>query len=456
AGSPAGPSLALLAAATGCAATALFAPDLLSAYGGATLASAAAWAAAALDRGVGPAGLRAAGRWLLALLVGDLGLLAAGLGIGGEIGLVVAALPRLALFPFQPLALAAARLPGRIEFGLALVAALLGVDLLGRALVLAAGREGTPIGPWLLAAALATALAAAPLLGRARGYRSALARTLLIDAAHVAAGLALATPLGLAAALLYGLDAALARTTLLAIADATSQRGGQVRRLPDGPALIPFALGFGALTGMPPQPGFVARWLLYLALFRAGAGLAVIGLAVAAALGLAVVLREIGRLGPPAQPRLAARPLLIGLALLWVPLGLFVVAPIVVLDQLIAPIAALIWPGQALALGLGALLGLPGALALLVAGAVVVGGFAGYLGRGPAGPLARALGSGALAPARGAIEAVAGAGLPLGLLDGLAVLVADGARLLLAPWEARFQAVGAAAVVLAMLLLALG
>jgi len=54
------------------------------------------------------------------------------------------------------------------------------------------------------------------------------------------------------------------------------------------------------------------------------------------------------------------------------------------------------------------------------------------------------------------IEAIAEAGLPLGLLAGLGELVAEGARLLLAPWETRFQAVGVAAVVLAMLLLALG
>ena len=171
----------------------------------------------------------------------------------------------------------------------------------------------------------------------------------------MAAGFAIATPIGLAAALLYALDAALARTTLLAIADATSQRGGQSRRLPDGPALIPFALGFGALTGMPPQPGFVARWLLYLALLRAGAWPVALVLALASAVGLAVLLREIGRLGPPAQPRLLARPLLIGLGLLWVPLGLFVVAPIALLGQVIAPIVALIWPGQATSVGLDAL-----------------------------------------------------------------------------------------------------
>src|SRR5438132_13351558 len=176
---------------------------------------AVAWAAAGLDRGAGPAGLRAAGRWLLALLVGDLALLAAALGIGGEVGLVVAALPRLALFPIQPLAPAAARLPGRIEFGLAVVAGVLGVDLLGRALILRAGSgEARPwtIGAWLLVAALATALAAALVLGRARSYRSALARTLLVDAAHVAAGVAIATPIGLAAALPYAPDAALAPT----------------------------------------------------------------------------------------------------------------------------------------------------------------------------------------------------------------------------------------------------
>src|SRR5437660_1119966 len=81
-----------LAAAVGAAAAALLAPDLATAYAAATVASVAAWAGAALDRAVGPAGLRAAGRWLLALLVGDLGLLATALGIGGEVGLVVAAL----------------------------------------------------------------------------------------------------------------------------------------------------------------------------------------------------------------------------------------------------------------------------------------------------------------------------------------------------------------------------
>jgi hypothetical protein len=446
-------ALGAQAVAVGAAAGALLAPDLEIVYLLAVLASAASYVAVLVDPGTGPAGTRTAGRWLVLGLLGDLGLLAAAAGVGGSRGLVLAGVVRLSLFPFQTAAFGSARVAGRGSYGRAVVGVLLGVGLLARA-ELVAGQGSV----WVLWLAALTASAGIAALWRAHSYPDALARSILVDTAHVAAGLAAGTPLSIAAGLLYAMSAALARTTLLGVADATSERGRQSRRLPDGPALIPFGLGFGGLVGMPPQPGFVARWILYLALFQVDAWPAALVLAAAATAAFAVLLREVGALGPPAQPRLAPQPLLLGLLLVWLPLGLFLVAPIVTLNELIAPAIAVARPDQSLSLGPEFLLGVPSVLALLLTIAIVLVGFALYVGRVPrvAARAWRLLRSAPLAPLRRTADAVALVGLPLSVLDGLGALIADGVVLLLEPWEARFHAVGLGAVALAMLLLALG
>lgn len=452
-----GAAFAALAASTGASVGALLASDLLITYGLATLAVATAWLAVLIDPTVGPVGARAAGAWTVALLIADLGLLAAALlapsavaltsqatatlASPAAIGLAIAGAVRLMLFPFHPLPLGQARLPGRATFALQIVGGLLGTGLLLRTVGAYAD--------WLLWGAAATAIVGVLLLPQGRQYRDGLSGSSIVDAAHVAAGLAVATPLGVAAAILYALNAALARTTLLAIADAANPGSRQLRRLPDGPALIPFGLGFGALVGMPPQPGFVARWLLLLALFETGAWPVALLLWLAASVLFAELLRQVGRLGPPANPGVVARPLLVGLGLLWLPLGLFVVAPIVALGSLIAPAVALALP-EALDLGVERLLDVTGVVALLLAFSVVVVGFAVYVGRigAPTSWLA--------GPVRRMLVRCAAADWPQRTVESLGVLLGEAVAGLTRPWEVRFNAVGILAVALTLLLLALG
>jgi hypothetical protein len=458
AASPSGAGAAATAlAAAGASAAALF-PGV-GLYVGGALAAVGGALAAGLDRSPAPAALRAAGRYALLCLTADLAVLAAAL-LGERApllagGLALAGVARLRLVPFHGLP-ELARLSGRAYLASALFGGLVGVALLGRA----AATPGPRLGPALLAVALATALAAALALPLARRYRVALDLVGLVDAAHVAAALAVGTPLALAVGLLYALNAAAARALLLLIADAASERGQQRRRLPGALTLLPFGLGFGSLVGMPPLPGFVARWLVYLALLEGGAWplVTAFALALAAAGALAELLQRIAAFGPPAAAPRRGPALVVGLALLWLPLGLIVVTPAALLAGPLAAAVAALRPDAPWSLGVDVLLSVRGVIALLLALAPVVLGFALYAER-ELGALRRPIGlwrrltRGAGWPGLGE---VALGGLPWRWLGLFGEMLGSVLTAALAPWEERFLPAGVVAAVLVAVLVALG
>jgi hypothetical protein len=457
------PAAGLVAAASALAGAGASAAVVLGGvglYAGAVLAALGGWLAAGLDRATGPSALRGAARYAVLCLVADLCVLAAALAAVPTAGLAgllaLAGVARLRLFPFHGLT-ELARLSGRAYLSSVLFGGLVGVVLLARA----GAADGGWLGPALGGLALATALAAALALPLAGRYRVALDLTGWVDAAHVAAALALGTPLALAVGLLYALSSHGARALLLMLADATSARGQPRRRPPGALTLLPFGLGFGSLVGMPPLPGFVARWLVYLALLESAAwplALALV-LALVAAGALAELLRRIAAFGAPALgPAARPRALVAALALLWLPLGLVVVTPLALLGRPLADAVASLRPDVAWSLGLDQLLSVRGVLALLLALLSVVAGFALYAER-ELGPLRRPLASGRRLTT-GALGSGAGraalAGLPWRWLGGFGELLGSVLTAALAPWEERFLAVGVVATGLVVVLVALG
>jgi formate hydrogenlyase subunit 3/multisubunit Na+/H+ antiporter MnhD subunit len=373
----------------------------------------------------------------------------------GAGGLALAGAARLRLFPFHGRP-ELARVSGRAYMASVLFGGLVGVALLARA-----GASG---GPWLLTALLAsasaTALVAALALPLARRYRVALDLVGWVDAAHVAAALALGTPFALAVGLLYALNSAAARALLLLVADVASERGQQRRRLRGAPTLLPFGLGFGSLVGMPPLPGFVARWLVYLALLDGAAWPLALALALAlvAAGALAELLRRIAAFGSPAGAPDRGPALIAALALLWLPLGLVVVTPVALLGGPLAGAAAALRPDAPWSLGADALLGVRGVVALLLALVPVVVGFALYAER-ELGPLRRPIVLWRRLTGRAArpgLGAAALGGLPWRWLGLFGELLGEVLNAALAPWEERFLAVGVLAAGLVVVLVALG
>jgi hypothetical protein len=448
---------ALALAGAGVAAAALArTPEL--AYGGTLLAVLGGWLAAAFDPNTGRAALRGAGRYALFCLAADLGLLATpllagrapGLAAGG---LALAAAVRLRLFPFHGLG-ELARLGGRAYLASVVFGGLLGVSLLARMAV----QPSAGMTAGLYAAVLATGLAATLALPLPRPYRVTVDLIGLIDAAHVAAAFVVATPLAIAAGLLYALSSTTARAILLLIGDTTGPRGQQRSRLRGPLALLPFSFGFATLTGMPPSPGFVARWLLYLALFEGGAWPIVLVLAFGGGASLLELLRRIGAFGAPDPSWRHGRPLAIGLLLLWLPLGLIALTPIALLDGPLAATVASLRPDAPWSLGVETLFGLAGVAALLLCLAIMLLGFALYAER-ELGPLRRPI-AGWRRLTRGVgwrgLRQAALAGTPWRWLVAFGEMIGDAVGAALAPWEARFMAVGLVAMVFALLLVALG
>jgi hypothetical protein len=429
----------------------------LGLYAGGALAAIGGWLAAGLDRANGPPALRGVAGYTLLCLTADLAVLAAALPVEPSPllagGLALAGVARLRLFPFHGLP-ELARLSGRAYLASALFGGVVGVALLARA-----GATGRPgLAPALALLALATVLAAGLALPLARRYRIALDLVGWVDSAHVAAALALGTPLALAVGLLYALNSAGARALLLLLADASSERGQQRRRLPGALTLLPFGLGFGSLVGMPPLPGFVARWLVYGALIEGATWPLALVLALVSAGALAELLRHIAAFGSPAPAAGRGGALVAALALLWLPLGVIIVTPIALLDGPLALAVAALRPDAAWSLGVDALLSVPGVVALLLALAPVVLGFALYAER-ELGPLRRPLLLWRRLTGRvgrlGLAEAALG-GLPWRWLGLFGEMLGGVLTAALAPWEERFVAVGVFAAGLVVVLVALG
>jgi hypothetical protein len=451
-----------VAAATGLAgggvATAALAASPELVYAGAVLAALGGWLAAALDDATGRAALRASGRYALFCLAGDLGLLAVPLLTGrapavAAGGLALSAAVRLRLFPFHGLS-ELARLGGRAYLASVVFGGLVGVALLARV----APDQSAGISAGLYAAALATVLAATMALPLPLPYRTTLDLIGLVDAAHVAAAFAVGTPVALAAGLLYALSSATARAILLLTADTTNRRGQQRSRLRGLLGLLPFAFGFGSLTGMPPSPGFVARWVLYLALLEGGAWPLVLALAAGSIGSLLELLRRIGGFAAPEPSWQHGRALAIGLLLLWLPLGLIAVTPIALLDGPLAATVAASGPDAGWSLGVERVFGLAGVAALLLCLTVVLLGFALYAER-ELSPLRRPI-AGWRRLTRGSgwrgLRRASLAGTPWRWLASFGEMVGGAVAAALAPWEARFAAVGVVAMTFALLLVALG
>jgi hydrogenase-4 component F len=449
-----GGTAAATALTGGGAATVALAASSELVYAGAVLTVVGGWLAAAVDEASGRAALRAAGRYALFCLAADLGLLAAPLLAGrapavAAGGLALSAAVRLRLFPFHGLS-ELARLGGRAYLTSVVVGGLVGVSLLAQM----APDQSAGIAAGLYAAALATALAATLALPLPHSYRVTLDLIGLVDAAHVAAAFAIGTPVALAAGLLHALSSATARAILLLTADTTNRRGQQRSRLRGPLGLLPFAFGFGSLTGMPPSPGFVARWVLYLALLDAGAWPLVLVLAAGSVGSLLELLRRIGGFAAPERSWQHGRALAIGLLLLWLPLGLIAVTPIVLLG---GPLAAS-GPDASWSLGVERLFGLAGVAALLLCLAIVLLGFALYAER-ELRPLRRPI-AGWRRLTRGAgwrgLRQASLAGTPWRWLAAFGEMIGGAAAAATAPWEARFAAVGVVAMAFALLLVALG
>jgi hypothetical protein len=448
---------ALALAGAGAAAAAL-ATSLELAYSATVVSVLGGWLAAGLDPSTGRAALRASGRYALFCLAADLGVLAGpllgerahGLAAGG---LALAAAVRLRLFPFHGLS-ELARTSGRAYLASTVFGGLVGVALLAR--IDPESSAGMTAG--LYAAALATVVAAALALPLPRPYRVTVDLIGLVDAAHVAAAFVVATPLALAAGLLYALSSAISRAILLLTADTTARRGQQRTRLRGLLGLLPFSFGFASLAGMPPSPGFVARWLLYLALLEGGAWPLVLALAFGSGAGLLELLRRISGFGAPEPSWQHGRALAVGLGLLWVPLGLIAVTPIALLDGPIRATVTALRPGMEWSLGAETLLGLAGVAGLLLCLAIVLLGFALYAER-ELGPLRRPI-AGWRRLTRGAgwrgLRQAALAGTPWRWLAAFGEMVGGVVAAALAPWEARFVAVGLVAMAAVLTLVALG
>ena len=454
---------------TGAAAIgALMSADLLAAYAFATLSGIAGFFTIHAHPLAGRASVRIGSRYLLLQLLGDTGLLLAVILVSrGELRLaagclVAGGIVRLGLFPFHRFILDCARLPGACSVTVLLVGQAIGMSFFVRAFVLTAGSDDVrsllPSGVWLLIPiGLLSCVAGAVLSHGAPSYRAMLDRASLIDCGHIAVAVGVATAESLASAVLFSITFLLSRATLLLVADAASERGQQQRRLPNGPSMLPFGLGFGTVSFLPPLSGFVARWLLYLMVGRSGYGWAVGILLVVSLVELSFLIQRVATLGVPRASISVGRPLVVALAPVWVPLGLVAIGPIFLMFALVSPAIAVARPSASWSFGLDVLLSFPSVATLLLLLGVVVVGLATYF-RPNLMIFRRAqmlASHRAIVTVERIARIVASQGLPMWLISSVSDILFQLGNLVARPSEQRFFSVAIISLTLALTLIAL-
>ena len=460
----------LAACAVTCAAAigAIMTADLLVAYALATVASVFGLLTIHLHPLAGRSSIRLGARYVLLQFICDTGILASIVFLArGEARLAAACLliggvTRLGLFPFHVFMSDLSRLPGLCALTVLTVSQAIGMSLFVRAFVLTAGTDASnallPLGVWLLIPlGLLSCIAGTLLLHGSPRYRLLLDRAALIDCGHLAVAVGVATAETLGSAILFGIFFLLSRATLLLVADAASERGQQHRRLPNGPAMLPFGLGFGTLAFLPPTAGFVARWLLYSMLLRAGFGWAVAILLLVSFAELAVLIRRVATLDPPGTHFPLGRPLAVALAPLWFPLAAVIVGPVVVVYVLVSPALAVARPFVPWSFGLDVLLNFGSIAVLLVFLCVVLLGLATHFRpQLSVFKKVRALsGHGAVLSIERFARIVAAVGLPSWLISSVSDVLYQIGDLVARPSEQRYFSIAIIGFTLAFTLVAL-